>query len=148
MKYSVGDTVTIIAFKRDGVVVEILSDETYRVTLGSLPIVVKESDLAPASQSKIRSKPKKSEVTVQTSARQGDEKEELDLHGHTVADALNLLEAKLNRAILTKLHRVKIVHGLGSGRVKEAVQQYLAGSTMVSAYKIDEFNPGVTWVYL
>lgn len=148
MAYKVGDIVVMKSFKREAAVLEILPGGLYRISLGNLPLTVKEEELSLAQKPSTAQKNKKKEVTVQSTIRQGDEKENLDLHGLTVADAIEALEAKLNRAVLSNLHRIKVVHGLGSGRVKEGVHSYLSTSTMISAYKVDEYNPGVTWVYL
>lgn len=148
MPFKEGDIVTIKRFKRDGVILAVLADAQYRVSLGNLPVTVAESELSPAKGA-ARVKPKTDPgVTVQSTARQGSESEVIDLHGMTAAEAVAELETKLNRAILAKLHRIKVVHGLGSGRLREAVHRYLGESTLIASYKVDEFNPGVTWVYL
>ncbi len=50
---------------------------------------------------------------------------ELNLIGHRVEEALELLDAYLDRALLTADGDVRIVHGHGSGRLRKAVREHL-----------------------
>ena len=50
---------------------------------------------------------------------------ELDLHGFTVEQATPVLEQYLDQAIRANMHRVRIVHGKGSGTLRRAVRQFL-----------------------
>lgn len=72
----------------------------------------------------------------------------LDLHGRFVDDAITQLEKHIDSAILAGISRLEIVHGIGSGKVKDAVHQYLRGSRHVERFEVDSRNPGATWVYL
>lgn len=150
MKFKIGDIVTVVQFKRDGIILEVLKDGQYKVTLGNLPLTVSENQII-LNEDRKRGNARTQEkaFSVERADRYSDqEREELDLHGKTVLEALDAVEAKLNRAILANIHRVKLVHGLGTGRLKEAIHEYLSHSSIVSTYKLDEWNPGVTWVYL
>lgn len=72
----------------------------------------------------------------------------IDLHGLRVQEALGLVEDLLNRAVLDDCDEIQIVHGIGRGRIKEALHDYLRGLHVVKSYKLDPANPGVTRVYL
>ena len=61
--------------------------------------------------------------------------EELDLHRHTVDEALPRLEQFLYDAYRARLRRVWIVHGKGTGTLKQAVSRYLASHILVRAYR-------------
>ena len=149
MPFKVGDVVTVTSFKRDGTVLEILKDRRYKVTLGNLPVILSEDQISLSTKKKQSSTTRAiKDFSIERHPDAITEKEEIDLHGFIVTDALVAVEAKLNRAILSNLHRIKLVHGLGSGRLKEAIHEYLGASPIVSAYKLDEWNLGVTWVYL
>ena len=50
---------------------------------------------------------------------------ELDLHGFTVEQATPVLEQYLDQVIRANMHRVRIVHGKGSGTLRRAVRQFL-----------------------
>jgi DNA mismatch repair protein MutS2 len=72
----------------------------------------------------------------------------LDLHGLTVDEARNRVAGYISRAILAGHERVEIVHGIGSGRLREMVAKDLASIAVVRAVKPHPSNPGVTLVYL
>lgn len=73
---------------------------------------------------------------------------ELDLHGKTVTEAIELLDYWLSNCIIKKLDQVRVVHGLGTGKVKNAVHQRLAELSVVKRFQLCRSNPGATDVYL
>ncbi len=58
---------------------------------------------------------------------------ELDIRGRRVDDALEVLEAYLDSAYLAGLPYVRIIHGKGTGRLREAVRQALQGHPHVGS---------------
>jgi DNA mismatch repair protein MutS2 len=71
----------------------------------------------------------------------------LNLVGLRVEEALPLVDRLLDQAILQGAERVDIIHGTGTGRLKQAVREHLKHHTMVKAVHGD-VNPGVTLVDL
>ena len=61
----------------------------------------------------------------------GPKKEELDLHRRTVDEALPILEEFLYKSFQSGLLRVWIVHGRGSGILRQEVRRYLAKHPLV-----------------
>jgi DNA mismatch repair protein MutS2 len=59
---------------------------------------------------------------------------ELNLVGSRVQAALTQLEAFLDRATLENVGIVRIIHGMGTGALRDAVRQYLGGSPYVSRF--------------
>lgn len=64
-------------------------------------------------------------------------KHELDLHGLRVKEALAEVDSVLNRATLTGKESVTIVHGKGTGTLREAVRDHLEGHPMVDSWTPD-----------
>ncbi len=62
---------------------------------------------------------------------------ELLLLGRTVEEALDLLDNYLDRALAAGREEVRIVHGHGTGRLRDAVRAHLRGHAAV-----DEFRAG------
>ncbi|MEW5725222.1 MAG: Smr/MutS family protein [Thermodesulfobacteriota bacterium] len=62
---------------------------------------------------------------------------ELNLLGLTVEEALPEVEKSLDQAQLGGLKNLAIIHGVGTGRLREAVREYLSGSSLVK-----DFHPG------
>jgi DNA mismatch repair protein MutS2 len=72
----------------------------------------------------------------------------LDLHGHTVDEALDALAAFLNAALLAGAAEVRIVHGRSGGKIKAAVHAHLKRFASIRRYNVDPANAGVTIVML
>ncbi len=76
---------------------------------------------------------------------------ELDLRGQRVDPALSALERYLNDASIAGLGVVRIVHGIGEGRLSAAVRDYLEGHPLVRDFRSgggDEGGDAVTVVSL
>ncbi|WP_456406125.1 endonuclease MutS2 [Caldithrix abyssi] len=71
---------------------------------------------------------------------------ELDLRGMTVDEALSELEAFLDKAQLSNWQEVRIVHGKGTGALRQAVHQFLARSPYVKEYRLGKWGEGDTGV--
>lgn len=66
----------------------------------------------------------------------------LDLRGYRVEDALDSLETYLDKASLSNLSPVCIIHGHGTGALKSAVRDFLATSPYVSSFRAGEDTEG------
>ncbi|MCK9377188.1 MAG: Smr/MutS family protein [Syntrophobacterales bacterium] len=71
----------------------------------------------------------------------------LNLVGLRVDEALPLVDRLIDQAVLHGSEKVDIIHGVGTGRLKQAVWQHLKRHTLVKALHPDD-NPGVTVVEL
>jgi DNA mismatch repair protein MutS2 len=70
----------------------------------------------------------------------------LDLHGSTVAQAIERLDIFLSDSLLASRDEVRIIHGRSGGRIKAAVHQRLRQVPSVRSFGVDPRNPGVTIV--
>jgi DNA mismatch repair protein MutS2 len=59
---------------------------------------------------------------------------ELDLHRMTVDEALPRIDDFLHDMYCAGLHQVRIVHGKGSGVLRQEVSRYLASHPLVKSY--------------
>jgi DNA mismatch repair protein MutS2 len=72
---------------------------------------------------------------------------ELDLRGKRADEVEVALDAYLNDASLARLPRVRIIHGVATGTVRQIVRQFLASHPLVSSFrsgKREEGGDGVT----
>jgi DNA mismatch repair protein MutS2 len=65
-----------------------------------------------------------------------------------VADALSKTAQCLDDALVDGKDSLEIIHGIGEGKVRDAVHDYLKGLSVVRHFALDPLNPGVTKVYL
>lgn len=143
--FSEGDSVTVLSLKRDGVIEEALGGGKYRVAVGSIRVTFAAKDLA-----RSKSKPNNDSASNRPPvARRGPKPpSSLDLHGCTVDEAIRKLDSWLDAVTLSELDHVKVVHGLGTSRVQAAVHEHLKAMQVVRHFKINEWNPGETDIYL
>lgn len=67
---------------------------------------------------------------------------ELNIIGKTVDEALVLLDKYLDDAYLAKLHQVTVIHGVGTGALRNAVQNHCKRSKLVKSYRVGEYGEG------
>jgi DNA-nicking Smr family endonuclease len=68
---------------------------------------------------------------------------ELDLHARTVEEAIPLVEEFLHDAYARGWHRVRIIHGKGTGTLRLEVDRYLSHSSLVARHSpADRFHGG------
>ncbi len=67
---------------------------------------------------------------------------ELNLIGKTVDEAMGVLDKYLDDAYLAKLHQVTIIHGVGTGALRNAVQNHCKRSKYVKNYRMGEYGEG------
>lgn len=72
----------------------------------------------------------------------------IDLHGEYQFSASVLTKDFINDNIVLKNKKLCIIHGIGTGKVKEAVHEVLKNDKRISSYKVDFMNPGCTIVEL
>jgi len=126
----------------------------FLVALGGMNVWVHAEKLK-AQPSEIKKKEKQSKNSrpehsfLPKSLRAKNEDEiTIDLHGQTVQEALDALEKAIDRALLSQASNLKIIHGLGKGKLAAAVQRYLRQCRHVKKIMVDEGNPGVTKAFL
>jgi DNA mismatch repair protein MutS2 len=73
---------------------------------------------------------------------------QIDLHGLNSEQAEEAILDFLNDAVLKGHKKLKIIHGLGSGKLKALTPQILANSGVTKRFEQSPDNPGVTNVYL
>ena len=146
-KLQVGDTVYISHLGQTGELLSTNGQEA-EVKVGGFRLRTRLGNL------EFRSRPQSSEPTKGTTFR-GPQVEspgmELDLRGLRAEEVAPTLDAYLNRAYLAGLPWVRIIHGKGTGVLKEVVRQFLAGHPLVSTFRpgaLGEGGDGVTVVKL
>ena len=113
------------------------------IQMGNITTRVKKEKLAKYNKSLIKpviKKPAKSSTDF--SLRRYEMSSTLDLRGFRVEEALDELEAYLDKASLVNLTPVHIIHGHGTGALKAAVRDFLETSPYVAKYRVGESAEG------
>ena len=100
--------------------------------------------------SKIKTGQKKGSVHIKNSKAKNISSE-INLLGETVDIAIAELDQYLDSCKMANLHQVRVVHGKGTGKLREGIHKYLESSKYVKSFRIGEYGEGdygVTIVYL
>jgi len=68
--------------------------------------------------------------------------DEIKLRQLTVDEALFLLDQYLHDAFMAGLYQVRVVHGKGTGTLRQAIQQMLHGHPLVKSFRSGEYGEG------
>jgi DNA mismatch repair protein MutS2 len=139
---SLGERVTVSTLNAEGVVTA-LGESDAEVQIGSLRVRTRLVDLARKSggESKVESQ-KSADVRPVTFDSTKSPGLELNLRGKLVEDGLEELERYLERAYSAGLLFVRIVHGKGTGKLREAVRNALKSSPYVASFEEPKDNEG------
>lgn len=72
----------------------------------------------------------------------------LDLHGMDREYARILIQEFISDHYHLRDERIVIIHGIGTGVLRQVTQDVLKKNSFVDSYKIDNFNVGMTIVNL
>ncbi len=146
---TIGQKVRSVQFNFEGVIAKIFkSRKAVEIDRDGIKITVPLSDIE-----LVQEQPQKSPVSVKapTASPVMNVGNVVDLRGLTVDEALTELEAFLDKAQLSDWQEVRIVHGKGTGALRQAVHQYLKKVPFVKQFRLGnwgEGDTGVTIVYL
>ena len=139
---AIGQTVYVAPFGAEGIV-RGLSGKDVDVEIRGKRMRVKLGDLRRrAPESAARPPRAHGAVNVGTAPRPAGAARELVLVGSTVDDALTRAEKFLDDAILNDERRLRVVHGHGTGRLREALRAYLRQHPLVAAVSPAADNEG------
>ncbi len=136
-----GDKVLVGSMNAEGTVLRV-EKGSCEVQTGALKVRVKAGDLFLPPQKRLPAKPQK---TVQVSR---DLKERPVVHlecnviGMTAAEALPEAEAFLDGAVLSNLPEVRIVHGVGTGKLRAAIHAMLKKNRHVASFRLGKYGEG------
>lgn len=71
---------------------------------------------------------------------------EINVIGETVAEAIPDVEAFLDSSVLGGLEEVRIVHGMGSGKLRKAIHEMLRTNRRVKEYRLGVYGEGESGV--
>jgi len=129
---------------------EIMSDpdSTGRVLVDwngvRLRVPVDELQLSPESD---QEDTEESEFFVQSDVNISDTiSDEIDLRGMRAEDAVAAVDKYLSDAVMSGLHMVRIIHGKGTGVLRQVIGRHLKGHNLVKNFRLGRWNEGDTGV--
>ncbi len=131
-----GERVVVSTLNAEGVVTA-LGESDAEIQIGTLRVRARISDLRKKSGAEIQSKVEspKSDIRPANFDSRKSPGMEVDLRGLMAEDALDKLERYLEQAFLSGLPFVRIIHGKGTGRLRQAVREALRGHEYVGSFE-------------
>jgi DNA mismatch repair protein MutS2 len=145
-----GDTVKLKTLNSIGVVTALAAADA-EVQVGRLRVRAKLDELELRGSPEPEAENLKSQISNSKVELAPSPGLELDIRGRTVEEALPELERYLDAAYLAGLPWVRIIHGKGTGKLRQGVREFLRSSPAVKSHetgKDDEGGEGVTVVKL
>ena len=136
----VGEKVHLRTLKTDGVVTT-LGEEDAEVQVGAMRVRVRREDLQRKSASSVEEEKPTQAAKVPTLMHPSPGLE-LDLRGQTAEEALPKLEDYLDNAYLAGMPYVRVIHGKGTGKLRETIRAELRKSAHVSSWVRGHENEG------
>lgn len=135
----VGDRI-IIKGIGEGEVVE--TGDKLLVKSGMLKTRVKLSDIMILDKPKEKAKTPRHNVYRTSSRADADVKTEIDLRGETVDEAITQLGLFIDKCVLNNIEEIRIIHGKGTGALRNAVTDYLRTHSNISEYRLGKYGEG------
>lgn len=139
-----GDRVFVGAMESEGEVISVnIRKKEAEVLVGSLRLNVKAGDLFRSVGKKKAEKPKnRVQVVRNISSNTGAVQTEINLLGMTVSEAIEEADAFIDRGVLSGLEEVKLVHGIGTGKLREGLREHLRKHKNVAEFRSGKYGEG------
>ncbi|MFZ2211275.1 MAG: endonuclease MutS2 [Lactococcus raffinolactis] len=134
-----GVEVLVLSYNQRGNLVRLAKDGHWEVQMGLITTKLSEDEFEPIEPEetvkKVKTKAVKKTVTSNIKAQ-------LDLRGVRYEEAQKMLDDYMDQALLANLHQITIVHGIGTGVIRDMVREYLQRSRHVKSYTYAPQNAG------
>lgn len=137
-----GDKVFVTTFNQEGIVTSTANNKgeltiqmgimSTKVNLSMISHIIDDTKTA----KKVHTQTKASLSKIQTI------KSEFDIRGETVESGLGMVDKYLDDAYLSNLPSVTIIHGKGTGVLRQAVHQHLRQIKYVKSYRLGNYGEG------
>ena len=137
----IGDDIIVLNYGQRGTLTNQLKDGRWEAQVGLIKMTLeeKEFDLVQAQQ---EAPVKKKQVNVVKRAVGKGPRARLDLRGKRYEEAMSELDAFIDQALLNNLAQVDIIHGIGTGVIREGVTKYLQRNKHVKTFGYAPQNAG------
>ena len=138
-----GDTVELVSMGTKATVLSVNKDGSLQLQAGILKISAKQDEVRVVegesqSQKEARRIVARAAHTLRTAAVPS----QVDLRGMMTDEAIAVLERFLDTAMMGKLETVTIIHGKGTGAVRNAVRTYCRRSRYVKSFRPGRYGEG------
>ena len=137
----VGDDILVTSYGQRGTLVKQLKDSRWEAQVGLIKMTLEEQEFNLLKAEK-EQQPKRKQVNVVKRANTAGPKARLDLRGKRYEEAMEELDAFIDQALLNNMAQVDIIHGIGTGVIREGVTKYLRRNKHVKSFGYAPQNAG------
>ncbi len=137
----VGDDILVTSYGQRGTLVKQLKDGRWEAQVGLIKMTLDEQEFNLLKAEK-EQQPKRKQVNVVKRANTAGPKARLDLRGKRYEEAMEELDAFIDQALLNNMAQVDIIHGIGTGVIREGVTKYLRRNKHVKSFGYAPQNAG------
>lgn len=139
----VGDDIIVAAYGQHGTLISQLKDGKWEAQIGLIKMTLKEDEFSLVKVQEETQKPKKKQVNVIKKTKSGGgPRARLDLRGKRYEEAMQELDEFIDQALLNNMAQVDIIHGIGTGVIREGVTNYLRRNKHVKSFAYAPQNAG------
>ena len=135
-----GDEVMVLSLNRQGELLEQTKNGEWVVQLGMMKMNIKASDLEYVRKAVKKKEIHKGKVTMKRS----HVSIQLDLRGERYEDAMVRLDKYFDEVLLAGHQTITIIHGHGTGALRNGVQEYLRKNKHVETFRFGGAGEGGT----
>ena len=137
----VGDDILVTSYGQRGTLVKQLKDGRWEAQVGLIKMTLEEQEFNLLKAEK-EQQPKRKQVNVVKRANTAGPKARLDLRGKRYEEAMEELDAFIDQALLNNMAQVDIIHGIGTGVIREGVTKYLRRNKHIKSFGYAPQNAG------
>ena len=138
----VGDEILVISYGQRGTLVKQLKDGRWEAQVGLIKMTLEEKEFNLIKAEKEAAQPKKRQVNVVKRSNTSGPRARLDLRGKRYEEAMQELDGFIDQALLNNMAQVDIIHGIGTGVIREGVTKYLRRNKHVKSFECAPQNAG------
>ena len=138
----VGDEILVISYGQRGTLVKQLKDGRWEAQVGLIKMTLEEKEFNLIKVEKEAAQPKKRQVNVIKRSNMSGPRARLDLRGKRYEEAMQELDGFIDQALLNNMAQVDIIHGIGTGVIREGVTKYLRRNKHVKSFEYAPQNAG------
>ena len=138
----VGDEILVISYGQRGTLVKQLRDGRWEAQVGLIKMTLEEKEFNLIKAEKEAAQPKKRQVNVVKRSNTSGPRARLDLRGKRYEEAMQELDGFIDQALLNNMAQVDIIHGIGTGVIREGVTKYLRRNKHVKSFEYAPQNAG------
>lgn len=141
---NIGMTVMVSSLKQKGIVLSNVSKTgDVQVQLGNMKMNINVSNLQKVSNTQTDTKKTSINSTSNVKVnRTKSVKMEINVIGQTVEEAIFSIDKFLDDCSLSKLHSIYIIHGKGTGKLRQGIHNFLKGHPHVKSFRLGTFGEG------